>query len=374
MNEQDMLGDELLDDETLDTGSEPVAEMKQLTVPYELGGERLDGALSKMLPDYSRSRMTQWIKDGKVKLDGKVVAGKTKLLGGEIVDLEIVRLPDEQSYQPEPVDFPVLYEDEHLIVVNKPAGMVVHPAVGNWSGTLLNGLLYRYPELAKIPRAGIVHRLDKDTSGLMVVARTLQAQTNLVQQLQARTVKRVYRAIATGVVPFDGKIETLIGRDPHNRLKMAVVRFGGKPAITHLRVLERFADFSYVECKLETGRTHQIRVHMREAKHPLAGDPSYGNPRHHGSEAADAIIKQLGRQALHAYTLALVHPATGISRSWKASVPDDMKAVLEVLRTEAEEKLAAANAKQALKSAEIADDDDDDWDDDDYDVEVHYVP
>ena len=374
MNEQDLLGDELLDDDTLETGGEDVAESKQFTVPYELAGERLDGALTKLLPDYSRSRMTQWLKDGKVKLDGKIVPGKTKLLGGEVVDMEIVRSPDEQAFQPEPVDFPVIYEDEHLIVVNKPAGLVVHPAAGNWSGTLLNGLLYRYPELARIPRAGIVHRLDKDTSGLMVVARTLQAQTNLVQQLQARSVKRVYRCIATGVVPFDGKIETLIGRDPHNRLKMAVVRFGGKPAITHLRVLERFADFSYVECKLETGRTHQIRVHMREAKHPLAGDPTYGNPRHHGSEAADAAIKQLNRQALHAYALALVHPATGITRSWKAPLPDDMKAVLELLRTEADEKMAAASAKQALKAAENEDDDDDDWDDDDYDVEVHYVP
>ncbi len=374
MNEQDILADDLLDDDLTDSASEGQAgaEAQQLTVPYDFSGERLDAALSRLLPDYSRSRITQWIKDGKVLLDGKQQPGKTKLLGGEVITVEVIPQPEALAYTAEPVDFPVIYEDEHILVVNKPAGLVVHPAAGNWSGTLLNGLLHRNPELAHIPRAGIVHRLDKDTSGLMVVAKTLLAQTDLVQQLQARTVKRIYRCVATGVVPYDGKIETLIGRDPHNRLRMAVVRFGGKPAITHLRVLERYEDFSYVECKLETGRTHQIRVHMREAKHPLAGDPAYGNPRHHGSEAADAAIKAMNRQALHAFSLALVHPATRKEMGWKAPLPDDMKQLLALLRAERDEKFAAANAKAAAKASEF-DDDDDDWDDEDYDVEVHYV-
>ncbi|MDC7697999.1 23S rRNA pseudouridine(1911/1915/1917) synthase RluD [Vogesella indigofera] len=371
MNEHDTHPDELLDDETLDSEAETGGEAKQFTVPYELSGERLDAALAKMLPDYSRSRMTQWIKDDKVSVDGKHVPGKTKLLGGEIVRVEVVAAPEALSYVPEDVPFPVIYEDEHLLVVNKPAGMVVHPAVGNWSGTLLNGLLFRHPELAHIPRAGIVHRLDKDTSGLMVVAKTLQAQTDLVRQLQARTVKRIYRAVATGVVPYDGKIETLIGRDPHNRLRMAVVRFGGKPAITHLRVLERYDDFSYVECKLETGRTHQIRVHMKEAKHPLAGDPLYGNARHHGSEAVDEAVRNLGRQALHAYKLSLVHPVTGATHSWSAPLPDDMKALLAILRDEREIKLNKAKAQTPFGAA--MEDDDDDWDEDDYDVETHYI-
>lgn len=375
MNEQDILADELLDDDIADSEGESGAggEAQQLSVPYEFSGDRLDAALTKLLPDYSRSRMTQWIKDGKVLLDGKHMPGKTKLLGGEVITVEVIPQPEALAYTAEPVDFPVVYEDEHIMVVNKPAGMVVHPASGNWTGTLLNGLLHRNPELTHIPRAGIVHRLDKDTSGLMVVAKTLLAQTDLVQQLQARTVKRIYRCVATGVVPYDGKIETLIGRDPHNRLKMAVLRFGGKPAITHLRVLERYEDFSYVECKLETGRTHQIRVHMREAKHPLAGDATYGNPRHHGSEAADAAVKALARQALHAYSLALVHPATGKEMGWKAPLPDDMKQLLALLRAERDEKFAAANAKAAAKAEALDEEDEDDWDDDNYDVEVHYV-
>lgn len=372
MNEHDINPDDLPDDDMLDGEAASGSDIRQFTVAYEQAGDRLDATLAKLLPDFSRSRMTQWIKDGKVSVDGKVVAGKTKLLGGEIISVEVVASADEQSYVAEDIAFPVIYEDEHLLVVNKPAGLVVHPAAGNWTGTLLNGLLHRYPQLAGVPRAGIVHRLDKDTSGLMVVAKTLQAQHDLVRQLQERTVKRIYRAVATGVVPYDGKIETQIGRDPHNRLRMAVVKFGGKPAITHLRVLERYEDFSYVECKLETGRTHQIRVHMREARHPLAGDALYGNPRHHGSEAADAAVKSLARQALHAYKLSLVHPVTGITHSWSAPIPDDMKNLLAVLRGEAEARM---NKTRAASIPNVAgfDDDDDDWDEDDYDVEVHYI-
>ncbi|OHX17138.1 RluA family pseudouridine synthase, partial [Chromobacterium sphagni] len=267
------------------------------------------------------------------------------------------------------MDLPIVFEDEHILVINKPAGLVVHPASGNWSGTLLNGLLHHCPSLAGVPRAGIVHRLDKDTSGLMVVAKTLPAQTELVRQMQARTVKRIYRAIADGVVPFDGTIDANIGRDPHNRLKMAVLKFGGKPAITHIRVLERFASHSYIECKLETGRTHQIRVHMRESGHPLSADPVYGNPRHKMDDDTAAAVRALGRQALHAYALALVHPATGEERSWKAPLPEDFRRLLDLLRGD-----GALPDEDAFVPAEELDDEDwDDDDEDDGDVEVIYA-
>ena len=248
---------------------------------------------------------------------------------------------------------------------------MVHPAAGNWTGTLLNGLLFHYPELSQVPRAGIVHRLDKDTSGLMVVAKTLPAQNNLVQQLQARTVKRIYRAVCNGIVPFDGKIDTKIGRDPHNRLKMAVVKFGGKQAITHIKVLERYLNHSYIECALETGRTHQIRVHMREAGHPLAADPVYGNVRHACSDTVKDVVKNLHRQALHAYRLSFIHPKTGETVSFEAPMAADIYHLLSVLRLEA--GLDSSLQHEAGYSDEhFHEGDDEDWDDDD-DVEVIYV-
>ena len=312
-----------------------------LTVPTDLAGQRLDAALAKLLPDYSRSRLSTWIKDGNVLLNGQVARPKDRLIGGE---------------------------DDSVIVLNKPAGLVVHPAAGNWSGTLLNGLLAHCPALAELPRAGIVHRLDKDTSGLMVVAKTPAAQNSLVQQLQERSVKRIYRAVADGIVPFDGKIDTLIGRDPHNRLKMAVVGFGGKKAVTHIKVLERYQSHSYIECALETGRTHQIRVHMREAKHPLAADPVYGNPRHPCSDAVKEAVHQLARQALHAYRLSFVHPESGETVQFEAPLPEDLHHLLSVLRWECGMDSALSHT---LPPAEL--DDEDDWDDDDYDVETIYV-
>lgn len=334
-------------------------------IPLSLAGERLDSAIAKLMPEHSRSRLTQWIKDGHVTLNGAVVAGKTKVMGDEVLSVEPVETAENRAYLPEDLPLDIIYQDEHILVVNKPAGMVVHPASGNWSGTLLNALLFHFPDIAQVPRAGIVHRLDKDTSGLMVVAKTLAAQTNLVRQMQARTVKRLYRAVADGVVPFDGTINSNIGRDPHNRLKMACVKFGGKQAITHVRVLERFADHSYIECRLETGRTHQIRVHMREAKHPLAGDPVYGDPRHKMGEDVARAVKGLARQALHAFRLSLQHPATGETKTWTARIPDDMRALLAIMRGEAQE-LMLANLEE--------DDLDDDWDEsDDEGVEVMYV-
>jgi len=353
-----------------DLSENETSDIRQIDIPMSVAGERLDAALAKLIPEYSRSRLTQWIKDGQVSVDGAVVnLPKTKLLGGEKAAITVTLSPDEMAFQPEALELPIIYEDDHIIVIDKPAGMVVHPAAGNWSGTLLNGLLHHCPTLANIPRAGIVHRLDKETSGLMVVAKTLLAQTDLVKQLQARTVKRIYRAIADGLVPHDGTIDHHIGRDPHNRLRMAVVKFGGKQAITHVRVLERYLSHSYIECKLETGRTHQIRVHMREARHPLAGDPLYGNPRHQASEAVIAEVKALKRQALHAFSLTLAHPATGETKSWKSRLPEDMRALLAVLREEAEIK----RSKVSGTPIPLDEDDDDDWDEDDYDVEVHYV-
>ncbi|BEV71248.1 MULTISPECIES: 23S rRNA pseudouridine(1911/1915/1917) synthase RluD [unclassified Paludibacterium] len=348
-----------------DNSENEVSTSQEFVVPQAMAGERLDAALAKLLSDYSRSRLSQWIKDGDVLLDGKTATPRTRVQGGEQIRVEIRPSAEDLSFKPEAMDLPIVYQDEHIIVINKPVGMVVHPAAGNWSGTLLNGLLHHDPALSRVPRAGIVHRLDKETSGLMVVARTIPAQTELVRQLQARTVTRLYRAIADGQVPCDGKIDAPIGRDPHNRQRMAVVKFGGKPAVTHIRVLERYPSHSYIECKLETGRTHQIRVHMREARHPLAGDPLYGNPRHSMPEEVALAVKALGRQALHACKLSLIHPATGEEMSWTARIPDDMRHLLATLRAERPGTFHAGSDDEL---------EDDEWDDDDEDgVEVLYV-
>ena len=363
---------DFIPDEDTDFATEaPAAEPLRLTVPIDLAGLRLDAALAKMLPDYSRSRIAGWIKDGEVLCNDAPASPKTKLIGGEDFVVNIQPSHETQAFTPEAMPLDIIYEDDSVIVLNKPAGLVVHPAAGNWTGTLLNGLLAHAPELSQVPRAGIVHRLDKDTSGLMVVAKTLPAQNHLVQQLQSRSVKRIYRAIADGIVPFDGKIETQIGRDPHNRLKMAVVKFGGKEAITHVKVLERYQAHSYIECSLETGRTHQIRVHLREARHPLAGDAVYGNPRHPCSPEVKAEVKTLARQALHAYRLTFVHPQSGETLSFEAPMPDDMYHLLSVLRLESGMDSALSHHEEWAEK--FASDDDDDWNEDDYDVDVVYV-
>ncbi|OAM27898.1 RNA pseudouridine synthase [Eikenella longinqua] len=339
-----------------------------LTVPTDLAGQRLDAALAKLLPDYSRSRLSAWIKDGAVLLGGERALPKERLIGGEKLEVHIQPSYETQAFQPEPMPLDIVFEDDSVIVLNKPAGLVVHPAAGNWSGTLLNGLLAHCPALSALPRAGIVHRLDKDTSGLMVVAKTPAAQNSLVQQLQARSVKRIYRAVADGIVPFDGKIDTLIGRDPHNRLKMAVVEFGGKRAVTHVKVLERYQSHSYIECALETGRTHQIRVHLREANHPLAADPVYGNPRHPASEAVKEAVRQLARQALHAYRLSFTHPESGQIVQFEAPLPEDIHHLLSVLRWE-----CGMDSPLSHNQPPAEPEDEDDWNDDDYDVETIYV-
>jgi 23S rRNA pseudouridine1911/1915/1917 synthase len=308
-----------------------------LNIPMDLGGERLDIALQKMLPQHSRSRLQAWIKAGLVTLNNQAVTAKTKVWGGEQVNVVPEVNPQEQAFLPENIPLDIVYEDYELLVINKPAGLVVHPAAGNWSGTLLNALLYHAPQLAEIPRCGIVHRLDKDTSGLLVVAKTLEAQTSLVRQLQARTVKREYRAIVWGQIWRNGTINQPIGRHPHARTKMVVTRTG-KPAVTHYEVLERFGVHTYLRCILETGRTHQIRVHLQFLKAPILGDPVYGIgniiPHKLMTKTLKDAVSGFKRQALHAIKLGLIHPKTNQPMEWQIELADDMKALLEAMRHE----------------------------------------
>ena len=302
-----------------------------LKVPLALGGKRLDQALAELLPDFSRSRLTAMIKSGDIKLDGATAQPKTKLLGGETVAAILSPRAEESAFTPEPVPLAVIHEDDAIIVLDKPAGLVVHPAAGNWSGTLLNGLLFRNPSVANLPRAGIVHRLDKDTSGVMVAAKTEAAQLALVRQLQARTMKRIYIALVRGRLTKDGKVESSIGRHPYQRTRMAVMKDpqSGKPAVTHYRVLERYAFHTLVECRLETGRTHQIRVHMQSIGFPLEGDLVYGPPMTGIDADVRAVIRDFGRQALHARRLTLEHPVSSEEMTFEAPVAEDMRAFIE---------------------------------------------
>ena len=310
-----------------------------LTISSDLGGLRLDVALQKLLPEHSRSRLQAWIKAGLVTVDGKTSTAKTKVWGGEKVAVDVQVKPESRAFTAEDIPLNIVYEDDHILVINKPAGMVVHPAAGNWSGTLLNALLFHAPQLHDVPRAGIVHRLDKETSGLLVVAKTLNAQTHLVRQLQARTVKREYRAIVWGQLWRNGVVDQPLGRDPRSRTKMAINRMG-KPAITRYEILERFSVQTYLRCNLETGRTHQIRVHMQHLKAPLVGDPVYGFrgivPIRAMTQTLRDAVSQFHRQALHAIKLGLVHPATNEFMEWQIELADDMKVLLEAMRHEDE--------------------------------------
>jgi len=299
-------------------------------IPAECAGWRLDAALAKLFPEHSRSRLQGWLKAGLIRLDGGEAEPKRKVYGGERIDFDqntAVSPAPTLADAAEDIALKVVFEDEQLIVIDKPAGLVVHPGAGNASGTLMNALLHHAPQLAGIPRAGIVHRLDKDTSGLLVVAKTLTAQTDLVRQMQARSVKRHYLALALGNVERDGTVDAPLGRHAVQRTKMAVVRAGGKEARTHYAVLERFARATLLECRLETGRTHQIRVHLASIKHPLAGDAAYGK-----TKSGDARLDAFPRQALHAWRLALVHPATGAEMAWESPLPADFAQLLEALR------------------------------------------
>ncbi|MGZ5121881.1 MAG: 23S rRNA pseudouridine(1911/1915/1917) synthase RluD [Burkholderiales bacterium] len=292
-----------------------------LVVPADCAGLRLDQALARLLPEHSRSRLTRWVRDHRVSVEGRTADPSDTVWGGERLRIDPPTDPKVLAHLPEDIPLDVVYEDETLIVINKPPGLVVHPGSGNWEGTLLNALLQHAPGLAEVPRAGIVHRLDKDTSGLLVVAKTLTAQTDLVRQLQARTVRRIYAALARGVVTRDDTVEAPIGRHPVSRTRMAVVA-RGKPAVTHYHVLARYADATLLECRLETGRTHQIRVHLASIGHPIVGDPVYG-------KRTDKRADSFGRQALHAQQLGLVHPASRQPMTWQAPIPDDMRRLIE---------------------------------------------
>ncbi|WP_445360565.1 23S rRNA pseudouridine(1911/1915/1917) synthase RluD [Microbulbifer sp. EKSA005] len=307
-----------------------------IQVPANMAGRRLDQAAAELIPDFSRARLQSWIKGGQLTLNGAPAKAKEKLFGGELIQLR-AELEPQGSWAAQDLDLNIMYEDDCLMVVNKPAGLVVHPAAGNPDGTLLNGLLYHNPAQELIPRAGIVHRLDKDTSGLMVVAKTLAAQTHLVDQLKQRTVSRQYDALVQGYITTAGRVDAPIGRHRQNRLKMAVLDFGGKEAITHYRVQERYSAYTLLRCKLETGRTHQIRVHMAHIRHPLVGDPLYGGrPKLPPEASADLVeaLQSFPRQALHAAELALVHPTSGQDMHWCAPMPADMQALLEQLRAD----------------------------------------
>ncbi|MEO7433213.1 MAG: 23S rRNA pseudouridine(1911/1915/1917) synthase RluD [Dokdonella sp.] len=307
-----------------------------VTVPFELAGRRFDQALAELFPDYSRSRLTTWIKSGAALLDGAPVAPRQILRGGETVSL-IVRMEREIGAQAEDIALDIRHEDKDVLVVNKPAGLVVHPGAGNANGTLQNALLHHDPKLAEIPRGGIVHRLDKDTSGLMVVARTLRAHTSLVEQLTARAVHRQYAAIVYGSMISGGRVDAAIGRHPQDRLKQAV-REDGRDAVTHYRVRERFRAMTLVECRLETGRTHQIRVHMAHVRHPLLGDSQYGGllklPKGASPEFV-AALRAFKRQALHAERLEFAHPKSAKTIAVEAERPADMEALLAALRADA---------------------------------------
>ena len=260
-------------------------------VPGEFAGRRLDSALASMFPDYSRSRLQQWIRDGQVLLNGEVVKPKTRLAGEEVLQMHVQQEQQDDKLLPQDIPLDVEFEDEDIIVLNKPAGLVVHPAAGHADGTLVNALLHHDAGLARIPRAGIVHRLDKDTTGLMVVARNLRAHKHLVEELQQRTVTREYQAIVQGVMTAGGSVDAPIGRHVRDRVRMCV-RDDGKPALTHYRVITRFREHTHVQLKLESGRTHQIRVHMQFIRHAVVGDPVYGGRRRIPSQADDELIAQ----------------------------------------------------------------------------------
>jgi 23S rRNA pseudouridine1911/1915/1917 synthase len=306
-------------------------------VPCELGGQRLDQVAAQLFGEYSRSRLSGWIKDGRLTVDGAVLRPRDIVHGGARLQLEAEQ-EAQGEWKAQDIALNIVYEDEHLLVIDKPAGLVVHPAAGHADGTLLNALLHHCPDIINVPRAGIVHRLDKDTTGLMVVAKTLQAQTRLVEQLQARTVSRIYECIVIGVVTSGGTIDAPIGRSSSQRQRMAVID-GGKPAVSHFRVLERFRSHTHVRVKLETGRTHQIRVHMTHAGFPLVGDPVYAGRFRIPPAASQTLVqtlKEFPRQALHARFLQLLHPISGQRMKWESPLPDDLVWLLSLLRQDRE--------------------------------------
>lgn len=305
-------------------------------VPAEAAGRRLDQALASLFPDYSRTRLKSWIDEGKVLVDGRPLRPRDRLVGGESVQVD-AQLEDEVAVVPQPMALEIVYEDATLIVVNKPVGLVVHPGAGNPDRTLQNALLAHDPGLSVLPRAGIVHRLDKDTSGLLVVARTLEAHSALVRMLEAREIHREYEAVCSGVMTAGGTVDAPIGRHRVDRVRMAI-REDGRESVTHYRVLARFRAHTHVRVMLETGRTHQIRVHLAHAGYPIVGDATYGRrlaiPKG-ATPRLDAALRGFRRQALHAARLAFEHPMTGGSCEFSAPVPGDMRELLDALREDA---------------------------------------
>lgn len=313
------------------TQSQPISLNAQ--IPENLSGLRLDQALSTLFPDYSRARLQTWIREGSVQVDGKCLRPKDKVREGQCVHI-VATLKVETLWTGQNIALNLIYEDASLLVVNKPAGIVVHPASGNPDRTLVNALLHYAPELEHVPRAGIVHRLDKDTSGLLVVARTLQAHTNLVAQIQAHAVKREYLAVVNGTFTAGGSVNAPMGRHPRQRTRMAVVT-SGKTAVTHFRIFERFRAHTALQIFLETGRTHQIRVHMAHIGHPLIGDPTYGTRLKIPARCSltlQSALRGFKRQALHAKKLTLVHPETGEEMQWEAPIPEDIAELMVCLR------------------------------------------
>jgi len=304
-----------------------------IIIPERMTGNRLDTSLSEMLPDYSRSKITSWIKSGDALINQKTFKPKDKASGSEIVYLTLNQ-KQSNDWIAEKISLNIIYEDRDIIVINKQFGLVTHPGAGNWSGTLANALLYYDPALSTLDRAGIVHRLDKNTSGLMVVARNEKSQKYLVEQLQNHSVDREYSAIVYGHMIAGGTVDEPIGRDPKDRVKQAVL-MSGKDAVTHYRAIDRFKSHTHVKAILETGRTHQIRVHLSHVGHSLVGDPMYGGrvrfPKKASEELKDVLLN-FKRQALHSKKLTLTHPISGESMSWKAPLPDDMVRLLEVLK------------------------------------------
>lgn len=305
-------------------------------VTPELAGSRLDQAAAQLFPAYSRERLKQWIQDGTLTLDGQQAKPKEKVMGGETLNVAVI-LEDETIALAEDIPLDIIHEDDQLIVLNKPSGLVVHPGAGNSQGTLMNALLHHEPLLSQLPRAGIVHRLDRDTTGLMVVAKTLTAHTSLVAQLSDKRVYREYEAVSYGNMTAGGTVEAPIDRHPHDRVKMAVVP-GGRPAVTHYRILQRFPNHTHVRVQLETGRTHQIRVHLAHIGYPLVGDPVYARLRFPKGASAELNekLKTFTRQALHARRLGLVHPGTGESCLWECELPADFVSLLDAIKADAQ--------------------------------------
>lgn len=306
-------------------------------IPVDYAGQRLDRALAALLPAYSRSRLQRWLADGALTVDGATPPAKTAVAGGEQVRLFLPEQPDDAEVRPEAIALNILHEDESILVIDKPAGLVMHPGAGNADGTLQNALIHHDETLAVLPRAGIVHRLDKDTSGILVVAKTFAAHKQLVADLAERTIKREYEAVAVGVMTAGGHVDAPIDRHPVDRKRMAVREFG-REAVTHYRVIRRYRAHTHVRCQLETGRTHQIRVHLAHIRYPLLGDATYGRrlalPRD-SSEAFIQALRGFRRQALHARRLGLTHPDSGEEVAWEAPLPADFRALLAALAVDA---------------------------------------